>query len=36
MAQLYEHIGFDVADEWYVVGEFHDGKAFNTMAQVLQ
>jgi flavodoxin len=34
MAQLFEHIGFDVADEWYVVGEFHNGREFNTMGRL--
>ncbi|HWR70042.1 MAG TPA: flavodoxin domain-containing protein [Dehalococcoidia bacterium] len=34
MAQLLEHIGFDVAEEWYVVGEFHNGKEFNTMGRL--
>jgi len=34
MAQLLEHIGFDVADEWYVVGEFQNGKEFNTMGRL--
>ena len=23
MAQLFEHLGFEVAGEWYIVGEFH-------------
>ncbi len=34
MAQLLEHLGFDVAAEWYVVGEFQNGKEFNTMGRL--
>ncbi len=34
MAQLFEHLGFDVADEWYVVGEFHEGREINTMGRL--
>ena len=34
MAQLFEHIGFDVADEWYVVGEFPDGREINIMGRL--
>lgn len=34
MAQLLEHIGFDVSEEWYIVGEFHNGKEFNTMGRL--
>jgi flavodoxin len=34
MAQLFEHIGFDVADEWYVVGEFHEGREINIMGRL--
>ncbi len=34
MAQLFEHIGFNVADEWYVVGEFHEGREINTMGRL--
>lgn len=29
MAQLFEHIGFEVADEWYVVGEYPDDQETN-------
>jgi flavorubredoxin len=34
MAQLLEHIGFDVAGEWYVVGEFHNGGDLNTLGRL--
>lgn len=34
MAQLFEHIGFDVADEWYVVGELHEGREINIMGRL--
>lgn len=34
MAQFLEHLGFGVAAEWYVVGEFHNGKEFNTMGRL--
>ena len=34
MAQLFEHLGFEVAAEWYVVGEFQNGKEFNTMGRL--
>ncbi len=34
MAQLFEHIGFEVAHEWYVVGEFHNGQELNTMGRL--
>jgi hypothetical protein len=34
MAQLLEHIGFEVAAEWYVVGEFHNGGDLNTLGRL--
>ncbi len=34
MAQLFEHLGFDVAGQWYVVGEFHNGNELNTMGRL--
>jgi len=34
MAQLLEHIGFEVAGEWYVVGEFHNGGDLNTLGKL--
>ncbi len=34
MAQLFEHLGFEVAGEWYVVGEFHNGNELNTMGRL--
>ena len=30
LGQFLEHLGFDVADEWYVVGEFHGNLKFST------
>ena len=34
MAQLLEHIGFEVVGEWYVVGEFHNGGDLNTLGRL--
>ena len=28
--QFFEHLGFTVLDEWYVVGEFHGSEEFST------
>ena len=28
--QFFEHLGFTVQDEWYVVGEFHGSEEFST------
>jgi flavorubredoxin len=30
LGQFFEHIGFEVAGEWCIVGEFHDRLEFNT------
>jgi flavodoxin len=30
MGQFLEHIGFDIAGEWYIVGEFHKQEALST------
>jgi flavodoxin len=34
MRQFFEHLGFDVADEWYVVGEFRGWEEANTMGKL--
>lgn len=34
MGQLFEHLGFRVADEWYVVGEFHGSEECSTMGRL--
>ena len=34
IAQFLEHIGFDVLDEWYVVGEFHNSVERSTMGRL--
>jgi flavodoxin len=34
MAQFFEHIGFQVADEWYIVGEFRGSEAASTMGRL--
>ena len=34
MAQLFEHLGFDIADEWYVVGEFQNWQEASTMGRL--
>ena len=31
MGQLFEHLGFEVFDEWYVVGEFHGSEEHSTL-----
>ena len=31
LGQFFAHVGFDVLDEWYVVGEFHGSEANSTM-----
>jgi flavorubredoxin len=30
LGQFFEHIGFTVIAEWYVVGEFHNNEIYNT------
>jgi len=32
--QFFEHLGFTVLDEWYVVGEFHGSEAASTMGRM--
>lgn len=34
MRQFFEHLGFDVADEWYIVGQFRDWEEGNTMGRL--
>ena len=34
MRQFFEHLGFDVADEWYVVGQFRNWEEGNTMGRL--
>ncbi len=34
MRQFFEHLGFEVADEWYVVGQFHGWEEANTMGRL--
>jgi hypothetical protein len=30
MGQLFEHLGFTIAGEWYIVGEFHNDAVLST------
>lgn len=32
--QYFEHLGFTVLDEWYVLGEFHGREELNTMGRM--
>jgi flavodoxin len=34
MAQLFEHLGFRIAAEWYIVGEFHGSEEFSTKGRL--
>ena len=34
MAQFFKHIGFEVAGEWYVVGEFHGNEERSTKGRL--
>ena len=34
MRQFLEHLGFEVADEWYIVGKFHGWEEANTMGRL--
>jgi len=34
MGQFFEHIGFEVAAEWYVIGEFHGREENSTMGRL--
>jgi hypothetical protein len=32
--QFFEHLGFDVLEEWYVVGEFHGSEEASTVGRL--
>ena len=32
--QFFEHLGFTVLDEWYIVGEFHGNERASTMGRL--
>jgi hypothetical protein len=34
LGQFFEHLGFFVVDEWYVLGEFHGSEENNTMGRM--
>jgi flavodoxin len=34
LGQFFEHIGFDVAAKWYIVGEFHGHEDFSTKGKL--
>lgn len=34
MRQFFEHLGFDVKAEWYIVGEFHGHELFSTKGKL--
>ncbi len=34
LGQFLEHIGFDVLDEWYIVGEFHNSEENSTKGRM--
>jgi flavorubredoxin len=34
LGQLFEHIGFEVAANWYIVGEFHGNEEFSTRGRL--
>lgn len=34
IGQLFEHLGFTVLDEWYLVGEFHGSEEKSTMGRL--
>jgi flavodoxin len=34
LGQFLEHIGFDVLDEWYIVGEFHNSEVNSTQGRM--
>jgi len=34
IGQLFEHLGFTVLDEWYIVGEFHGSEESSTMGKL--
>jgi hypothetical protein len=34
MRQYFEHFGFNILGEWYVVGEFHDREEMSTRGKL--
>lgn len=34
VGQLFEHLGFTVVDEWYIVGEFHGNEEWSTKGKM--
>jgi len=34
VGQLFEHIGFTISDEWYILGEFHGSEARSTKGKL--
>jgi flavodoxin len=34
IGQFFEHLGFNVVDEWYVLGEFHGSEEYNTLGRM--
>jgi hypothetical protein len=34
MSQFFEHLGFTVIDEWYIVGEFHGSEENSTKGRL--
>lgn len=34
IGQFFEHLGFLVVDEWYILGEFHGSEEHNTMGRM--
>ena len=34
MGQFFEHIGFEIAAEWYIIGEFHGSEGNSTMGRL--
>jgi hypothetical protein len=34
MGQMFEHIGFKVAGEWHIVGEFHKSEDLSTKGRL--
>ena len=34
IGQLFEHLGFTVLDEWYIVGEYHGSEERSTMGRL--
>jgi len=34
LGQFFDHLGFNVLDEWYVVGEFHGNEEYSTRGRM--